>query len=98
MTAQESLILINRETFLKETQFLIVNFAEVAERWRARLLNCLATHINTLNIDTFIEEKGNTVQCTYWIDASICDEVLGLYLLGRKDVGHHIGPLHQQLQ
>ena len=58
MTAQESLILINRETFLKETQFLIVNFAEVAERWRA-----LATHINTLNIDTFIEENRNNVQC-----------------------------------
>ena len=36
--------------------------------------------------------------CTYWIDASVCDEVLGLYLLGREDVGHHIGPLHQQLQ
>ena len=35
---------------------------------------------------------------TYWIDASVCDEVLGLYLLGREDVGHHIGPLHQQLQ
>ena len=63
MTAQESLILINRETFLKETQFLILNFAEVAERWRARLLNCMATHINTLNIDTFIEENRNNVQC-----------------------------------
>ena len=94
MTAQESLILINRETFLKETQFLIVNFAEVAERWRA-----LANHINTLNIDTLYRRKRkHSAMCTYWIDASVCDEVLGLYLLGREDVGHHIGPLHQQLQ